>query len=260
MHMGQHTMDETPRSPDRARILIKLRALLAKTVDNGCTEAEALSAAEKASAIMEEYDLSYTDVEQVRTERFGARRRPFGKGTSRRRSYHEATMCHHSISKLFDCRAWYSSGDLVFFGSEHDSEAAHYMADVCRVAMDSEFARYLASPARDRSYHGRTLRTAFMTGMARRISARLDEMKAQRENRAKIHAQATGNALVVVAKREIVTEKYEIFARETNHKLRGRVGSGRSIRSHGAYEAGKSAGDRVALNPAIGGTRKQIKG
>lgn len=65
--------------PSRAKILIKLRALLAKTVSNGCTEAEALAAAEKASAIMEEYDLSYTDVEQVRDERYGARRRPLPK-------------------------------------------------------------------------------------------------------------------------------------------------------------------------------------
>jgi hypothetical protein len=48
----------TGGSAYRAKILARLKALLAMTTENSCTESEAMVAAEKASALMEEYDLS----------------------------------------------------------------------------------------------------------------------------------------------------------------------------------------------------------
>ncbi len=44
------------------RLRARLRALLDKTVANGCTEAEALAAAEKARAIMAERGISDADL------------------------------------------------------------------------------------------------------------------------------------------------------------------------------------------------------
>ena len=52
--------------PDLAafdRLKTRIQGLRAKTTDNGCTEAEALSAAAKVAELLDRYDLSLTDVE-----------------------------------------------------------------------------------------------------------------------------------------------------------------------------------------------------
>ena len=42
---------------ERSKIAARIRALLAKTVENGCTEAEALSAAAKVAELLDRHDL-----------------------------------------------------------------------------------------------------------------------------------------------------------------------------------------------------------
>ncbi|HZV20453.1 MAG TPA: DUF2786 domain-containing protein [Hyphomicrobiales bacterium] len=50
-------------SSKKAKIAAKIRALLAKTRENGCTEQEALEAAAKAAELMQEYQISLSDAE-----------------------------------------------------------------------------------------------------------------------------------------------------------------------------------------------------
>lgn len=47
---------------NRNKMIDKVRALLAKTIDNGCTEAEAMSAFEIASRMMDEYEITQDDL------------------------------------------------------------------------------------------------------------------------------------------------------------------------------------------------------
>lgn len=44
------------------RIIDKIRAMLAKTVDNGCTEAEAMAALEMAQTMMDQYEVTEDDL------------------------------------------------------------------------------------------------------------------------------------------------------------------------------------------------------
>ena len=53
---------------DRNSIIGKIKALLAKTTANGATEAEMLSALDKASAMMDVYDITDADVREARDE------------------------------------------------------------------------------------------------------------------------------------------------------------------------------------------------
>src|ERR1700720_2271340 len=53
---------------DRNSIIDKIKALLAKTTANGATEAEMLSALDKASAMMDAYDITDADVQVARDE------------------------------------------------------------------------------------------------------------------------------------------------------------------------------------------------
>jgi hypothetical protein len=54
---------------DRNSIIEKIKALLAKTTANGATEAEMMSALDKASAMMDAYDVSDEDVQLTREEK-----------------------------------------------------------------------------------------------------------------------------------------------------------------------------------------------
>jgi len=201
--------DTTDNKANRARIIVKVQALLSKTVDNGCSEAEALSAAGKADELMQAYDLTFTDIEtEVRDETYGARKRPFAGGNGRRRAFHEVRGCVCSIAAYWDCRAWSHNSDLVYFGSKDDSEQAHVMTDMLRLAMDGEWGQYLKSPDRNQTKHGKTLRASFMIGMSVRLAEQLRDMKAARSA-----ATGTGTALVVV-KSQVVTEKYAQYLRE----------------------------------------------
>ena len=45
------------------KLRARIQTLRAKTIDNGCTEGEALAAAAKVSELLDRYELSLTDVE-----------------------------------------------------------------------------------------------------------------------------------------------------------------------------------------------------
>ncbi len=56
-------MDEHSNLAVLDKLKTRILALRAKTIENGCTEDEALSAAAKVAALLDRYDLSLTDVE-----------------------------------------------------------------------------------------------------------------------------------------------------------------------------------------------------
>ena len=53
---------------DRNSIIEKIKALLAKTTANGCTEAEMLSALDKAAAMMDAYDITDDELQIAKDE------------------------------------------------------------------------------------------------------------------------------------------------------------------------------------------------
>jgi hypothetical protein len=230
----------------RAKIIAKVQALLTKTTANGCSEAEALSAAELATRLMEEYDLTFTDLEtEIRAESFDAHGRPFWKkgASGRRRTFHEVNRCIQTIAEYWDCQVWYSGIDMVFFGEKSDTDNAHAMADMIRLAMDQQWNRYLNGPVRDRSFNGRTLRASFMVGMPRRIVERLEAMKAARTA---ADIQRRGSTALVVVKNQIVTEKFAEYCRQQDLKLRTSTSS-ISVGSSDAFDAGMAAGSSIDL-------------
>ncbi len=240
----------------RERIIIKVRALLAMTTANGCTEEEALTAADRANKLMEDYDLTYTDIEaEVRAERYGNRSRKFAGGSERRRSWHEVLGCTWAIAQYWDCKCWWQNQDLIYFGTATDTEMAHAMTDLLRIAMDGEWARYAKSEARknQQHVHGRVLRTAFLLGMRRRINARLTEIKAQRVKAAQpplpsggIGAGAGNGRALVIVRKEVVESKWKQYEKEADLKLRTKTFKS-TVRNGDAYAAGARAGDRVDL-------------
>ena len=148
----------------RQRILDKIRKLQRKTTTLGCTEAQAVG------RLLDAYGLIMTDVELQTT--------PIDDdGTTWRTAYH-------------------------FFGLPHDVEVAVYLTQVIMAALEREAGSFKRTPAYRQlaTVYKREALKSFRYGMAQRISARLDEMKAARER----DLQATGRELVQVV-RTVVT-------------------------------------------------------
>jgi Protein of unknown function (DUF2786) len=62
----------------REGLLDKIRGLLAKTLENGCTESEAMAALDKAHAMMAAYDVSENELSLTKEEKAILRREPPG--------------------------------------------------------------------------------------------------------------------------------------------------------------------------------------
>jgi len=144
----------------------RIQGLRAKTTDNGCTEAEALSAAAKVAELLDRYDLSLTDVE-IRHAQCEQRAYEI-----RRRKRIPLDDCVGAIANFCDCRVWREksqsgSARYVFFGLPSDIEVAHYPSELIDNTIRSELGRYKISPAYRRFRHQdrHMANTSFNLGM-----------------------------------------------------------------------------------------------
>jgi hypothetical protein len=93
-----------PSDANLDRLLQVIQGLRAKTVDQGCTEAEAIAAAAKVAELLDRYGLSLSDVELRKQSCAGV-----GIETARRRSGPLDHTVRH-IAAFFDCRSWDREG------------------------------------------------------------------------------------------------------------------------------------------------------
>lgn len=225
------------------KLRTRIQGLRAKTIDNGCTEGEALSAAAKVAELLDRYDLSLTDVE---IREAPCEERIYETHLKKRIPLDE---CVGAIAAFCDCRVWReknAAGEarFVFFGLRSDVEVAHYLAELIDGAVRAELGRYKVSADYKRFRHQeRHLANAsFTLGMCASIADRLVAMKAEREG----VIQSSGRGLVVLKAAVVDTELQKLGL-----KLRTvQEGPGRMI-SPMAYDAGGTAGESVALNPGI---------
>ena len=224
---------------DREKLKVRIAALLAKTVANGCTEAEALSAAAKVADLLDRHALSLTDVE-IRAS--PCERIPFA---SRHRKRVPLEGCIGEIAAFCDCRVWREKGPEgqvthVFFGLPEDAAAARDLADLIDAAVRAELGRYKTGRAyaafdtRDRHM----VNASFTLGMVAGIGDKLDAMKRARDT----HHRATGRDLAVVKTSAVD----EAFAQLGLVMVEGQGGPRRFI-AEGAYEAGEAAGAGLPL-------------
>lgn len=231
--------------PDLAaldRLKVRIQALRAKTVDNGCTEDEALSAAAKVAELLDRYDLSLTDVELRAAP---CERRAYETHRKKRIPLDD---CIGSIANFCDCRVWREKNaagesSYVFFGLRSDIEVAHYLAELIDSAVRAELGRFKTSAAYAQFRHQeRHLANAsFALGMVASIADKLTAMKASRDQ----VNHSTGRGLVVL-KTSVVDAEFD----KLDLKLRTQRSNSRMV-SMTAYEAGGVAGASLAMTPGI---------
>jgi hypothetical protein len=152
----------------------KIRKLLDRTVDRGCTEAEAEAAMDAAARLMREHGLTRDDLVMT-MERC---RRPVTKGSSPR------DWVLMAIAKGLGCsvlRIIGSDAHAQFYGAEPAPQIAAYIADRCLIALETEPRQFRQTTyykrkrtARAKTAAGRSFIEGMCIGLANKISDRFD--------------------------------------------------------------------------------------
>lgn len=229
---------------EREKIMARIRGLAAKTTDRGCTEAEAMLAAQKVGELLEVYGLSMSEVELRDEPCF--QREIVITGTR----LQAAGIIFMAILRLTETKGWMAGRQtFVLFGLEPDVLMGEYLMHLTAGAVDHEENLFRASPAyrRGRQTPQQRLRS-FRYGFAERVSARLDELTELRQasEAAAREAAGAGTALVL-AKEKRLSEAFESLG----IRLRNRTTT-RRVSDPSAYQRGMEAGARVGLERPVG--------
>ncbi len=239
-------MKKSPDSADLDKLRGRIQALRAKTIDNGCSEDEALAAAAKVAELLDRHDLSLSDVElresacvRVVYETYRKKRIPIAD-------------CIGAVAHFCDCKMWRektAGGETiyVFFGLPADAEVALYVTDLIDHAVRSELGRYKFTPAylRFRHQERHLANASFAFGMVASIAEKLRDMKADRDS-----ANIKSGRDLVLMKTSIVDHELQ----KLGLRLKSTRSAGRLV-SPDAFEAGGAAGTSFAITPGLGRTQ-----
>ena len=230
----------------RKTVAARIQALLAKTVDQGCTEAEALLAASKAKELMDKYQINLSE---AHLEDEG-----FVRGTSERpekRRFNAQKWLAAAVANYCDCKVWETttmkhgkwSTAVVFFGLRSDVEMANWLLKALEaftwVQTDKFGGLYFE-------------RRNFAMGCSRRISERLKEEATAR--RSKDLNMSSGRNLVVVKNALVKREfnKLGILLRQTQSSYT--MGG-----SSGAKDAGRAAGNKANFGRPVARSTEALR-
>jgi hypothetical protein len=247
------------QTTELARVKARIQALAEKTVANGCTEAEAMSAAEMVGRLLERYALNMDEIEvrgtrcvQVEVPIGGRRRRPIDG-------------CVPAIARFCDCKVWLARAEVaplsnepdgpdwtrpgssyVFFGFETDTSLAAYLFEVIDRAIRTEDDTFKRANPRLRAARLRRASASFQHGLVARVGKRLTAMHEARE--ATVRARRSTGTALILAKHRLVEEAFtDIDIRLVSMSAIGQR------RVAAAFREGWAAGERVNLNRPVPG-------
>lgn len=248
------TVEDTKESINARRqsVIRRIIGLMAKTIESGCTEEEAVSAANLASSLMAAYELSLSDIQLKEQANCQEGSVNTGFKSDRQNSFLTVT----AIGYLTDTKVWSSlrgnHRHAVFFGFETDVIVAKYIFAIIDRAMNYATVRHahfyegFNSLPRARQHQ---LNDSFQVGMASRLASRLRKMKEDRKD----EAASSGRSLVVVKASTVDEEFHKIGVILADVKSKARKIDDQ------AYASGSIAADKVQFNSGIGAARAPEK-
>lgn len=244
------------------KVIQTIQDLCQKTVNRGCTEAEAMAAAHKIGQLMKVYNLSMDKVF------LGEAKCVDGVIPTGRKRRHPIDLCVTAIAEFCDCRIWYGWEKAYhLFGLSTDVEMAKYLYGIIWDAMNTATTGYkdsesykLGKGSYDIRCPRKKLSVSFQKGMSGRISHRLREMMHTRHVEERQEAPVimevdaitgksvnTGTSLITV-KRDKVKDAFEQLGIRLKKAARNPSYNDRS-----AFSKGQEAGDKVNLNRPLPG-------
>ena len=200
---------------ERQKLLAKVRALLAKTTENGCTEHEAMAALDRVRAMMDAYEVTEEELKLTKEEKAIIKDSSCKNDKNGIRS-----MLACGIGRFTGTQVWNRiertdrgfSKYLVFCGMRGDVEFASWLLDHLEGFVRAELFKHLSTdvPNGDRRF----AIDGFITGCCNRISSRLDALT----QKSAAQAVGTKNALVVI-KDAAIAEAMKLAGVELKYSL-----------------------------------------
>jgi hypothetical protein len=232
---------------DRNSIIEKIKALLAKTTANGATEAEMLSALDKASAMMDAYDITDADVREARDEAVMRHAEPPDlkdpHSLKWRLSHGVAEFCGVQIY-----RTRRQTG-LKCIGMPSDVQFAMWLLDTLADFVFAELYAHLIgclAPQKERRIIIRSFTEACCDRITERLLALVERSKAAR----------TSNGRELVAVKDAAIKAFMI---DNGIFLRACSGSAPSTVDAAAQAAGRAAGDRATFGRPVTGAAAVLR-
>ncbi|MGO8953903.1 MAG: DUF2786 domain-containing protein [Rhodomicrobium sp.] len=219
------------------KVLSRIQALRGKTVEQGCTEAEALLAAGKVAELLDQYGLTLSEIDMKAQSCAGE-----GIETNRRRRS-PLDECAGAIAGFCDCRTWYEmtpQGHIrhIFFGLPADVAGARYLYEKIDEAFETETAAFKRSELYDQhpSAKRRSATASFQAGLGHGICAKLNRLKRERD----AAFRASGGRDLVPVKRHVIED--ELAALGMRLKV---LRTDRKNLLAGAYKKGRVTGENL---------------
>jgi hypothetical protein len=231
----------------REQIIEQIKALLAKTTVNGCTEAEELAAIDKAAAMQDAYVV--TDAELALTKEEAAVLHADAPdladphGIKWRLTYGVSRFCGVQIF-----RSRRETG-LKAIGLPSDVQFAMWLLDHLADFVFTKLMEYLITDCAPRSER-RTIIRSFVEGCTSRINDRLLELI----ERSKAAHTSNGRELVVV--KDAAIKK---LMKELGIHIYTRCINAPSNISESARAAGRVAGERADFGRPVSGTAGMLR-
>jgi hypothetical protein len=226
---------------DRNSIIDKIKALLAKTTENGATEAEMLSALDKASAMIDAYDVSDEELQVAKDEAAMLHTDPPDLKDPHkikwRLSHGVAQFCGVQIF-----RSRHQTG-LKCIGMPSDVQFAMWLLDCLADFVFAELYAHLIGCLAPQSERGVVIRS-FTEACCQRIVDRLLALV----ERSKEARTSNGRELVVIKDAAI-----KAFMQDNNIRIRACSGYSPSTVDAAAQTAGHAAGDRATFGRPVTG-------
>jgi hypothetical protein len=233
---------------DRNSIIEKIKALLSKTKENGCTEEEELSALAKARAWIDTHEVTDDELQLSREEKaiLHDESEADARDTHRIKWQLAVAVGRYCNVRIYRDR---SKAGLTFAGFKSDIYFAtwllDHLSDFVHDALFGFLLDCLAPKGKERKQEIR----GFVIGCTGRISARLIEMCDQ----SKTERTTNGKALVVIRDQAIK----DLFKAKGIHLRSGSCS--RAAFSDDARAAGQSAGDRASFGRPVSGAGATLR-
>jgi hypothetical protein len=229
----------------REGLFRKLRALLAKTTEAGCTEEEALSAASLARRLMDDYNVAHADLAEPDpwADMAFDWSSPFKGRKPRKHGWHLRREIGLTIAKYCDVKARLNSSEarIKFFGHESDVMFAGWLLESLDAFGVRAWNLFEAAQALSDAPFTAD-RESFLLAFATRINERLLAETTTRT------APATSGSALIVQRNALLTEEYT--KRFPNLGF-ARSQSGR-MTDAASYAAGSTAANRAGFHRPMG--------
>lgn len=232
---------------DRNGIIEKIKALLAKTTANGATEAEMMSALDKASAMMDTHEIAEADLQIAKDEAAILHRDPVDLKDPHRIKW----QLTHAVSQFCGVQIFRSRHQtgLQCVGAPNDVQLAMWLLDSLADFVFAELYGHLIGCLAPKSER-RIIIRSFTAACCDRISDRLLALVKRSEEA----RTSNGRELVVIKGAAI-----KAFMKERGIHLRTCCGSSSSNVNEGAQAAGRAAGDRASFGRPVTGAAGALR-